>query len=90
MRIKSNVAFQENYLGIMRRTHALVPNENGYAEVPPMKLFPAATVLVEVLTKDRISIWPRWIIDKARSFIRAGGLFAALFGAFLIFAFAWH
>jgi len=58
------VAFQENYLGLMRRTHALVPNENGYVEVPPIKLFPAATVLVEVLTKDRVSIWPRWIIDK--------------------------
>jgi hypothetical protein len=58
------VAFEENYLGLMRRTHALVTDENGYAEVPPIKLFPAATILVEVLTQERVSIWPRWIIDE--------------------------
>ncbi len=57
-------ALEENYLGLMRRNHALVPDENRYAEVPAMKLFPAATVLVEILTKERISIWPRWIIDE--------------------------
>ena len=58
------IAFEENYLGLMRRVHALVPDENNYAEIPAMKLFPAATVLVEVLAQERISIWPRWIIDK--------------------------
>jgi len=58
------VAFEENYLGLMRRRHALVPDENRYAEVPVMKLFPAATMLVELLTEERISISPRWIIDK--------------------------
>ena len=58
------IAFQEDYLGLMRRRHALVPDENRYSEVPAMKLFPAATMLVELLTEGRISICPRWIINK--------------------------
>lgn len=58
------VAFEENYLGVMRRTYDLVPDENRRVDVPAMKLFPAATVLVELLTAERISVCPHWIIDK--------------------------
>ena len=59
------IAFEENYLGLQRRRHALIPDENRTAEVPAMKLYPAATVLVEACTKaEHISIWPRWIIDE--------------------------
>ncbi|MHC4323930.1 MAG: carboxypeptidase-like regulatory domain-containing protein [Planctomycetota bacterium] len=59
------VAFEENYLGLLHRKHALVPDRNRQAEVPVMKLYPAATVLVEAFTEaERISIWPRWIIDE--------------------------
>ena len=59
------IAFQENYLGLMHRRHALVPDKNRQAEIPVMKLYPAATVMVEACTEaKRISIWPRWIIDE--------------------------
>lgn len=59
------VAFEENYLGLLHRKHALKPDENRYAQVPPMKLFPAATVLIEPLVEEKhVSIWPRWLIDE--------------------------
>ncbi|KPL23485.1 MAG: hypothetical protein AMJ75_05920 [Phycisphaerae bacterium SM1_79] len=59
------VAFEENYLGLMHRKHALKPDENRYAKVPTMKLFPAATVFVEPrVDQKRLSIWPRWVIDE--------------------------
>lgn len=59
------IAFEQDYLGLMHRRHALVPNEYRQAEVPVMKLYPAATVLIEACTKaNRISICPRWIIDE--------------------------
>ncbi|MHC4356748.1 MAG: hypothetical protein ACYS0H_28960, partial [Planctomycetota bacterium] len=58
------VAFEESYLGLMRRRHALVPDQNRRAALPVMKLFPAATLLVELLTKERVSVCPRWIVDK--------------------------
>ena len=59
------IAFEEHYLGLQHRRHALIPNENRMAEVPAMKLYPAATVVVEACTEaERISIWPRWVIDE--------------------------
>jgi hypothetical protein len=59
------IAFEKDYLGLMHRRHALVTDQNGQAEIPVMKLYPAATVLIELRTEaKRISIWPRWIIDE--------------------------
>ncbi len=59
------VAFQKDYLGLLHRRHALIPDENRQAEIPVMKLYPAATVLIEACTEaERISIGPRWIIDE--------------------------
>lgn len=59
------IAFEQDYLGLMHRRHALVPDENRQVEVPMMKLYPAATVLIEVRTGAKhISIGPRWIIDE--------------------------
>ncbi|HUT44954.1 MAG TPA: carboxypeptidase-like regulatory domain-containing protein, partial [Sedimentisphaerales bacterium] len=59
------IAFEENYLGLMHRRHALIPDENRQAEIPVMKLYPAATVLIEVRAGAKhISIWPRWMIDE--------------------------
>jgi len=49
----------------MHRRHALVPDKNRQAEIPVMKLYPAATVMIEACTEAKhISIWPRWIIDE--------------------------
>jgi hypothetical protein len=59
------IAFEQDYLGLMHRRHALITDRNGQAEIPVMKLYPAATVMVETRTDaERISIWPRWIIDE--------------------------
>jgi hypothetical protein len=59
------IAFEKDYLGLMHRRHALIANENGQAEIPVMKLYPAATVMIEACTDAKhISIWPRWIIDE--------------------------
>ena len=59
------IAFQKDYLGLKHRRHALIPDENRQAEIPAMKLYPAATVLIEACTEARrVSIWPRWIIDE--------------------------
>ena len=59
------VAFEENYLALMRRKHALQVDRDRNAQVPAMKLYPAAKVVVEPLAKvKRISICPRWVIDE--------------------------
>jgi hypothetical protein len=59
------IAFEEDYLGLMHRKHALIADENRQAEIPVMKLYPAATVLIEPRTEAKhISIWPRWIIAE--------------------------
>jgi len=59
------IAFDQDYLGLQHRRHALIPDENRQAEIPVMKLYPAATVLIELHTAaTHISIWPRWIIDE--------------------------
>jgi len=59
------VAFEENYLGIMHRKHALKPDENSRVEVPVIKLYPAAKVTIEPRVEGkRISIGPQWVIDK--------------------------
>ena len=43
------IAFEENYLGLMHRRHALIPDENGMVKIPAMTLYPAATVFVVVV-----------------------------------------
>jgi hypothetical protein len=59
------VAFEENYLGLLRRKHALEIDRDGYAQVGAMKLYPAAKIMVEpCVDKKHVSILPRWIIDK--------------------------
>ncbi len=59
------IAFEKDYLGLLHRRHALIPDENRQAEIPVMKLYPAATVLIEACTEARrVSICPRWIIDE--------------------------
>lgn len=59
------IAFEKDFLGLMHRRHDLIADENRHAEIPVMKLYPAATVLIEPLTEAKhISIWPRWIIDE--------------------------
>jgi hypothetical protein len=59
------IAFEKDFLGLMHRRHALIADQTGQAEIPVMKLYPAATVMVEACTDaERISIWPRWIIDE--------------------------
>jgi len=59
------IAFEEDYLGLQHRRHALVPDGNRQAEIPVMKLYPSATVVIEACADaERISIWPRWIIDQ--------------------------
>jgi len=64
-RLYGFVAFEENYLGVMHRKHALKPDENRRAEIPVIKLYPAAKVTIEPRVEGkRISIWPRWVIDK--------------------------
>ena len=64
-RLYGFVAFEENYLGVMHRKHALKPDESRHAEVPVIKLYPAARIIVEPnVVGDRISILPRWLIDK--------------------------
>ncbi len=61
----SFVIFEQDYLAVMYRKHSLQADADHFAEVPTMKLFPAATVFVET-TVDRqfLSILPRWEIDK--------------------------
>jgi hypothetical protein len=59
------IAFEKDYLGLMHRRHALIIDEYRQAEIPVMKLYPAATVLVEVSTEAKhVSMGPRWIIDE--------------------------
>ena len=59
------IAFEKDYLGLMHRKHALITDENRQAEIPAMKLYPAATILIEPRTEAKhISIGPRWIIDE--------------------------
>lgn len=48
----------------------------------------AAGLFLAVIGRRRFTLLMRWMIDKAKSFVLAGGLFATLFGAFLVFAFA--
>jgi len=72
------IAFEENYLGLQHRRHALVPDKNRRAEVPVMKLYPSATVLIEACADaERISIWPRWIIDQNDNSVWVRGFLAA-------------
>jgi hypothetical protein len=64
-RVYGFVAFEEDYLGVMHRKHALEPDESRHAEVPVIKSYPAAKVVVEPnVAGRRISICPEWIIDK--------------------------
>jgi hypothetical protein len=59
------VAFEQDYLAVMYRKHSLKAGPDHFAEVPTIKLFPAATVLVEtVIDKEHPSIMPMWEIDE--------------------------
>lgn len=60
------VVFERDYLAVMYRRHSLQADKDHFAEVPTMKLFPAATVLVETAAdKEHLSIMPVWEIDKS-------------------------
>lgn len=60
------VAFAQDYLAVMYRGHHLKADADYFAEVPTIKLFPAATVIVETaVDRKHLSIMPRWEIDKA-------------------------
>ena len=48
----------------------------------------AAGLFLAVIGRRRFSLLTRWFIEKAGPFVRGGGLFATLFGAFLVLAFA--
>jgi hypothetical protein len=59
------VAFERDYLAVMHRKHELKPGPDHFAEVPTIKLFPAATVFVEtVVDKEFTSIMPVWKIEE--------------------------
>jgi hypothetical protein len=59
------VFFEENYLAIMHQEYALKSDAAKRAEVPEVKLYPAAKLTIEPRVEgERISIWPRWVIDK--------------------------
>jgi hypothetical protein len=59
------VFFEESYLAIMHQEYALKSDAAKRAEVPEVKLYPAAKVTIEPRVEgERISIWPRWVIDK--------------------------
>jgi len=59
------IFFEQEYLGVLYRKYALVVDKDQLAEIPPIKLFPAATVTVEpCVEQERITITPKWIIDE--------------------------
>ncbi len=59
------VAFERDYLAVMHRKHEIKPGPDHFAEVPTIKLFPAATVFVEtVVDKEFTSIMPIWEIAE--------------------------
>jgi len=67
-RLYGFVAFEQDYLGVKRRKHALTPDEFNVARVPKLKLYPAATVVVKFSAEaKRLSISPYWLIDKANN-----------------------
>jgi hypothetical protein len=47
----------------------------------------AAAVVLQALGRPRFTRFMRWIIRKVKPWARMGGLFAVLFGAFLVYAF---
>lgn len=59
------VVFEQDYLGVLHRRHALQADPEHLAEVPTIKLFPAATVFVETsVAKEHPSIMPKWEIES--------------------------
>lgn len=61
------MAIEESYLGYLRRTDDLKPDEQGNVPIPDIPLFPAARMLVKIRGNNKdhyISYWPRWILDK--------------------------
>jgi len=59
------VAFERDYLAVMHRKHELKVGPDRFAEIPTIKLFPAATAFVEtVVDKEFTSIMPRWEIEE--------------------------
>ena len=59
------IAFERDFLAVMYRRSYLTPDEDRFAEVPPMKLFAAAKVLVEpMVDQEHVSIMPKWVIER--------------------------
>lgn len=46
-----------------------------------------AAIFLAVLGRQRFTRFLNWILEKVKPFARVGGLFAAVFGAFLFYAF---
>lgn len=60
------IVFEQDYLAVMYRRHELKTDADHFAEVPTIKLFPAAEVFVETqVDKKHVSIMPKWEIDKS-------------------------
>jgi hypothetical protein len=59
------VVFEQDYVAVMHPKHTLTLNADHSAEVPTIRLFPAATVLIQVaVDKEHASIMPKWEIDE--------------------------
>ncbi|MBN2589927.1 MAG: hypothetical protein JXA96_08685 [Sedimentisphaerales bacterium] len=58
------IAFEENYLPVMHRTFNLKFDENKISEIPAIKLYPAASVLINLKTEERISVNAKWLINE--------------------------
>jgi hypothetical protein len=59
------ILFERDYLAVMYRKHSLQAGPDHCAEVPTIKLFPAATVFVEpAVDSDYLPVMPRWAIDE--------------------------
>ena len=58
------IAFEENFLGVMQRRFNLTIDENRISKIPAIKLYPAAKVVVNLKTEERISVNSNWIINE--------------------------
>ena len=59
------VLFEQDYLGVLYRRFDLKADQNGVVEVPAIRLFPAAKVVVAPrVEEERVSISPNWVVDK--------------------------
>lgn len=62
------LAFEENFIPVSKRMYAQKPGSPTEVTVPPLKLFAAAKILLEARVDEKhVSIWPKWIVDRAAS-----------------------